>query len=204
MNNNGFLTASNTDKDVIGPSQPDFTLGANTRLKFKNITFSASVDWRKGGNMASNTAYISHFSGNATPTVYNERNPFIYEHTVKVVGGKYVENNIPVTADKINYAVGNYSYNPELRKNFILPRDYFKLREVSLAYELPTSLVKNTPVKKVFVSAVGRNLLLFTPKKNNYVDPESSNLGNDLLSEFGETTGTSSTRSYGVNIKIVF
>ena len=204
VNNNGFLTASNTQKDVIGASQPDFTMGLNSRLKYKNITFSAAVDYRKGGYMVSNTSYISHFSGNATNTVYNDRNSFIFPNTVKVVGGKYVENNIPVPASYMNYALGNYSYNPELRRDFILPKDYFKLREVSISYQLPSNLLKKTPFKSIFVSAVGRNLLLFTPKDNNFVDPEATNLGNDLLSEFGETTGTSSTRNYGVSLKVVF
>lgn len=204
VNNNGYLTASNTQKDVIGASQPDFTMGLNSRLKYKNITFSAAVDYRKGGYMVSNTSYISHFSGNATNTVYNDRNSFIFPNTVKVVGGKYVENNIPVPASYMNRALGNYSYNPELRRDFILPKDYFKLREVSISYQLPSNLLKKTPFKSIFVSAVGRNLLLFTPKDNNFVDPEATNLGNDLLSEFGETTGTSSTRNYGVSLKVVF
>ncbi|WP_419520750.1 hypothetical protein, partial [Alistipes putredinis] len=33
---------------------------------------------------------------------------------------------------------------------------------------------------------VGHNLLLITPKHQNYIDPESSNFGNDISSEFGE------------------
>ena len=109
-----------------------------------------------------------------------------------------------VKANQMNYAVGNYSYNPMIRREFVLPKDYFKLREVSLTYDFPKNLLTKTPFKKVMVSLVGRNLLLFTPKKNNYVDPEATNLGNDLLSEFGESTGTSSTRNFGANIKVVF
>ncbi len=65
-------------------------------------------------------------------------------------------------------------------------------------------MLAKTPFQQVSLALVGRNLLLFTPKENNYVDPEVSNLGNDLLSEFGETTGTSSTRNIGVNVKVVF
>ena len=86
----------------------------------------------------------------------------------------------------------------------IIPKDYFRLREVSLSYSFPKSMLAKTPFQQVSLALVGRNLLLFTPKENNYVDPEVSNLGNDLLSEFGETTGTSSTRNIGVNVKVVF
>lgn len=204
VNNNGFPNQSSTEKELVGKAEPDFTMGFTTNLKWKNFSFSATADWRKGGHMYSNTSYISHFNGNSTETVYNERNSFIYPNSVKVVNGEYVENNIMVKANQMNYAVGNYSYNPMLRREFVLPKDYFKLREVSLTYDFPKNWLTKTPFKKVLVSLVGRNLLLFTPKTNNYIDPESTNLGNDLRSEFGETTGSSSTRNFGANIKVVF
>jgi len=204
VNNNGFLSDSSTEYDYLGSSEADFTMGFNTTLKWKNLTLNATADWRKGGYFLSNTSYISHFNGNSTQTVYNERNSFIYPHSVRIVGGQYVENNIPVRVDQMNYALGNYSYSPLVRNEFILPKDYFRLREVSLNYDFPKSWLEKTPFQQVSLALVGRNLLLFTPKKNNYVDPEVSNLGNDLLSEFGETTGTSSTRNLGVNVKVVF
>ena len=204
VNNNGFPNQSSTEKEIVGKAEADFTMGFNTYLKWKNFSFSATADWRKGGYLYSNTSYISHFNGNSTETVYNERNSFIYPNSVKVVNGEYVENNIMVKANQMNYAVGNYAYNPMLRREFVLPRDYFKLREVSLTYDFPKNWLTKTPFKKVMVSVVGRNLLLFTPKRNNYIDPEATNLGNDLTSEFGETTGTSSTRNFGANIKVVF
>jgi hypothetical protein len=203
VNNNGRPNTSATDYEYLGKAEADFTMGFTTNLRWKNFSFSATADWRKGGLMYSNTAYITHFNGNSTQTVYNERNAFIYPNTAKIVNGEYVENNIMVKSNEMhsNY---NYSNNPYVRRNIVLPKDYFKLREVSLTYDFPKNLLTKTPFKKVMVSLVGRNLLLFTPKKNNYIDPESTNLGNDLTSEFGETTGTSSTRNFGANIKVVF
>jgi hypothetical protein len=109
-----------------------------------------------------------------------------------------------VPSDKMYYTQGNYSYNTLLLRNFVIPRDYFKIREITLSYDLPKKLLAKTPLNKVTVSLIGRNLFLFTPAKNNYVDPEASNLGNDLLSEFGESTGVSSTRNIGGSIKIEF
>lgn len=204
VNNNGWLNSSTTEKDYVGSSQPDFTMGFNTLLKYKNFTFTAVADWRKGGYMVSNTSYISHFNGNSTQTVYNERNSYIVPHSVKIVNNQYVENNIPIYADYMSYALGNYSYGAQILREFVIPKDYFKLREVTISYDVPASMLKKTPVSKVKLSFIGRNLLLFTPKANNYVDPEVSNLGNDLTSEFGETTGTSSTRNLGFGINVVF
>ena len=102
-------------------------------------------------------------------------------------------------------AQGNYSYNPDVRRQFIVSRSYFKLRELALTYNFPKSITSKLYMQHLSLSLVGHNLFLITPKGQNYVDPETSNLGNDIDSEFGEMNyGTISTRSYGVNLKVVF
>jgi hypothetical protein len=204
VNNNGFPNTSATKKKVIGSSQPDFILGLNTSLKFKDFKLSIVADWHKGGWMASNTSYISHFNGNSTQTLYNERNSFVYPHSVKIVNGQYVENNIPTMSNQVNYSLGNYSYSPFVRDEFVIPKDFFKIREVALSYDVPRKVLATTPFSKLTVSLIGRNLFLFTPKKNNYVDPEVANLGNDIRSEFGEITSATSYRNLGGSIKLEF
>lgn len=204
VDNNGFLKSSSTEYDYLGSSQPDFVMGFTTHLKWKNLTLAATGDWHKGGLMYSETSYITHFNGNSTETVFNERDAFIYPHSVKVVGGQYVENNIPVSSEKMNYAQGNYSYNPEVRRDFVVSRSYFKLRELALTYDFPKTITSALKMQKLSLSLVGHNLLLITPKHQNYIDPESSNFGNDISSEFGETMGSVSTRNYGINLKVVF
>ena len=155
--------------------------------------------------MYSETSYITHFNGNSTETVFNERDAFVYPHSVKIVGGEYVENNIPVYSDYMCYAQGNYSYNPQARRQFGVSRSYFKLRELALTYNFPKNICNKLYMQNLSLSLVGHNLFLITPKKQNYVDPEASNLGNDIDSEFGETNyGTVSTRTYGFNVKVVF
>ena len=70
---------------------------------------------------------------------------------------------------------------------------------------VPKSLVAKTKcLTGATIGVVAHNPFLFTPKNQTYVDPESSNLGNDLSSELGETTGTISTRSWGINLKLHF
>lgn len=102
VNGNGFLQSSTTDYDYLGSSQPDFVMGFTTHLKWKNLSLAATGDWHKGGLMYSETSYITHFNGNSTETVFNERDAFVYPHSVKIVGGEYVENNIPVTSNYMN------------------------------------------------------------------------------------------------------
>ena len=203
VNSNGVQQVDSQKYDYLGCSQADFTMGFNTTLRWKNLTFTAVGDWRHGGLMFSRTANITGFNGNATFTVYNERDAFVLPNTVKVVNGQYVENNIPIMASYWPTAFGSQS-QARNRINWVLPRDYFKLREVTLSYSLPSKLIKKSFLKQVSLSAIGRNLFLGTPEKNNLIDPESTNLGNDITSEFGETGGTISTRNFGFGVKVVF
>ena len=204
VNNNGYITSSNTEKKVLGSYEPDFMMGFNTTVKYKDFALRIVGDWRKGGYMYSSTSYISHFNGNSTQTLFNERNPYIIPHSVKIVNGQYVENNIPVVVQNMPYAQGNYSYNPEVREHMVIPRDFFKIREIVLTYNVPSAFLSNIPVSAASISFIGRNLFLFTPKANNYIDPEATNLGNDVASLLGETTGTTSNRNIGVGLKVTF
>ena len=100
-------------------------------------------------------------------------------NSVKVVNGQYVENDIPIVhwggaSSAVNTYYNNASNYAQYR-NWILPKDYLKLREITLSYSLPKAWLKQTPFSMVQVSLIGRNLFMWTPKKNNYVDPEGTN-----------------------------
>ncbi len=200
----GLPQIDNSKKETIGTSNPKFQVGFTTKISWKDLSLSAVVDWRNGGYFYCYTAQLYSFSGNATPTVYNDRQPFIVPNSVKVVNGQYVENDIPVRrANTYQYYnnASNYSYY----KNWILKKDYVKLRELVLSYNLPKSLcAKIGFIKGITVSAIGRNLFMWTPEENNYVDPEASNYGNDLTSEFGEFASAPTTRTFGGSLKITF
>lgn len=203
VNSNGFLTTDANDKTTVGSSAPDFIMGFNTRLKYKGFTLSATADWHKGGHMYSYTAQLMYFVGNATNTVFNDRQPFVVPNSVKIVNGTYVENNNPVRSDQMSYFYSD-SYTKGQFANFIIPKDYLKLREIVLSYTLPKTFISKLGLAQVDLSLIGRNLFMWTPKGNNYVDPETTNYGNDITSEFGEFAALPSTRSLGGGIKIVF
>jgi hypothetical protein len=85
-----------------------------------------------------------------------------------------------------------------------LSRTYLKLREVSLRYDLPKKLLAHTPLSDAQISIIGRNLLMWTAKQNNFVDPDQTNYGNDLTSNFGEFSSAPSVRNIGASLKLNF
>ena len=58
-------------------------------------------------------------------------------------------------------------------------------------------------IKKV-ADGYGRNFLLWTPRANIYVDPESTNYGNDLTGLLGEFGTAPLSKSYGFVLKLAF
>ena len=50
----------------------------------------------------------------------------------------------------------------------------------------------------------GNNLMLWTPKSNTFIDPETSTFGNDLEGNYGEFSANPSSRKFGFNVQVKF
>ncbi len=193
-------------KDIIGTSQNKFRIGGGTSLTYKGLKLHASFDYREGGQMYSRTAEILYFTGNAQQTTYNDRQPFIIPNSVQLVNGNYVENTVAVAgfSNTMNLYY-NQSYNAGKGGAYALvDKTYFKLRELSISYSLPKSLLANTFISTVDVALVGNNLFLWTPNSNLLIDPEMTTFGTDMAADFGDYGATPSTRSLGFNVKLGF
>lgn len=87
----------------------------------------------------------------------------------------------------------------------MVSKTYAKLREVVITYNLPYKLIEKTPITNVNISLVGRNLLYFFPKAFHDIDVDQypgRTQFNGISREYNLQTPT--TRSYGVNVNIVF
>jgi TonB-linked SusC/RagA family outer membrane protein len=197
------------DEQKIGDSQRDFVMGLKNRFSYKNFTLSVGLDWKQGGEMYSFTKRLSHFSGNGIETVYNDRNPFIIPNSVvevldangNVTG--YKENTTFITFENITdyWNAGN---NPGIEKGHIIDKTFVRVRDLSLTINAPSEMVKRLRLVNASFSLYGKNIALWTPNENSYIDPELSTFGDGLLSEQGELGGNPSQRSYGASIKLTF
>ncbi|MDH5399987.1 MAG: SusC/RagA family TonB-linked outer membrane protein, partial [Cyclobacteriaceae bacterium] len=202
--NNAGLPQVATDKVEYGNINADFTMGLSTTVRYKDFSLSANMDYRKGGLMYAYTQRLTQFVGNSTNSLYNDRKPWVVPNSVVQVGtDEYVENTIPIDYANV-YAYWNQTSNNSRSKDHVIDRSFMKLREVTLGYRVPESILSKTPISSLYVNLVGRNLLLFTPLENNIIDPETTTFGNDLLSEFGEFGVGPTLRSYGLSLKATF
>ncbi|WP_333878216.1 SusC/RagA family TonB-linked outer membrane protein [Flavobacterium sp.] len=200
----GYYVVSE-DPQYLGNSQRDFVMGLQNSIKYKNVTLNFAFDWKQGGKMYSYTKRLSGFVGNGIETTYNDRNPFIIPNSVIDNGdGTYSENTTPISFENITNFWGNTTNNPGIERDHLIDKTFIRLRDVSLYYNLKDSFVKKLGLTKFSLGVYGRNLFMWTPADNPYVDPEVSTYGNDLLSEFGEFGANPSQRSYGGIVKLSF
>ena len=202
--NTGYPTYDTSETEVLGKADYDFSMGLTNTIRWKDLTLGFSFDWRKGGLMYSATKGIVMFNGNAEETMYNMRDPFVWPNAVYKDADGYHENNVPVDQYYTMNGVWYSNYNYVRYRDDLIDKSYVKLRDVSLTYDLPKSLLGNVKwIQSAQLSIAGRNLLMWTPKQG-IVDPDMTNYGNDLESQYGEYYSSPSTRSIGGGIKIVF
>ena len=206
----GLPTYDNTQYETLGKADADFTMGLNTNFRYKDFSFGASFDYRKGGLMYSATKGIVLFDGNAEETMYNYRDPWVHQHAVyqsgKDAAGKpiYVENDLPVNSFYNINGEWYSNYNYTRYRDNLLDKTYLKLREITASYRLPAKWFNSVNwLSTIEFGVFGRNLLMWTPKQG-LIDPDMTNYGNDLTSLYGEYYSAPSTRNIGCNIKIVF
>ena len=157
--------------------------------------------------MYSNTANSCFWSGNSEQSLTNDRRPWVIPNSVQEITDEegnvsYVENSTPILGNWHEYY--NSNTNKPIERNRIIEKTYVKLREVSLNYTLPTSLVEKIRLSVVNVGVYGTNLFLWTPGLNSFIDPEMSTFGNGIEGLFGEFDGLPQTRTYGVKLNVAF
>ncbi|MBB6499636.1 SusC/RagA family TonB-linked outer membrane protein [Pedobacter cryoconitis] len=208
VDGNGFPVQSATN-GTYGNMQRDFSMGLSNTFTYKNWTLGFTLDWQKGGVFYSGTADDLLFVGSDPKTLYNDRRPFVVPNSVQQVTGAngavtYVENSTQIPEAKIQ----DYYYPTTNRalayQDRILSKSFLKLREATLSYSLPKSVANKILAQHVTVSVFGRNLITWLPASNKTIDPEVSNFGTDLASEFGEFRTAPPVRFFGATLKVTF
>ena len=193
-------------KDTGKNVNPDWTGGINTSISAYGFTLSAALDIRKGGYMFSRTKNLMQFTGNGEITTYNSRNPFVIPNSVVSDGnGGYIANTTPIYITDGSYQDYFNDYGAcQGGEFYLVDRSYVKLRNVTLAYTLPKSLVSKLYLSDVTLSVFANNLFTWTHKSNRYIDPDTSSYGNDLEGLFGELYSNPACRNFGFNVGIKF
>ena len=176
-------------------------------LRYKNFTLSSVFEYRGGYYYAFTSGSTLDFVGSSARSAYYNRERFVFPNSsyLDPATNQYVENtNITISDGGAGFWT-NSTYNRGTTSNYVYSGDYWKWREVSLSYSIPRRFIYNLTdaVQEVTISFQGRNLFLWTPKSNEYTDPDLSANDNNAI---GVSTLTTSppTRYLGGSISLTF
>jgi len=197
---------------IIGNPNPDFNLGWTNTLTYKGITLSALIDWKQGGDFYSFTGASLVLRGQlafqaerealrVVPGVYGD--PGTYEALLDDQGNKIV-NTTPVTAFDSHFSNGWGAYGADIVN--VYDGTVIRLREVSLGYTIPKSLLAKTPFGSARISMSGRNLWWKAPNvmQDLNLDPEFLSEASDSNIQGFEYGATPTTKRYGFNLSLTF
>jgi len=183
---------------AVGNIAPDWTGGASFSFRYKNFDFSTLIDAKIGGDVHSMTYAWGRYAGTLSETMEGRETGLVGVGVMSDGNGGYVPNDVLVTAKAYNQR----SFSNGVESSSVFDASYVKLRQISIGYSLPKEFIKNSVVKSLKISVVGRNLAILY-KRAPHIDPEtgfSASNGNQGQ-EFGQYP---SARNIGFNINMKF
>jgi len=203
IDESGFPTVNTTEYVKVGNALPDFTSGLTNTITYKGLSLSFLLEWRQGGDVfdvglrnSIRNGVLEETSLRYEQVMFNGvRNEGTAENP------QYVENDIPVeiNGESLYRSFGRYNSAAEV---VLQDASWFRLRNASLSYALPTALLENSPFNKVNFTLTGNNLLLSTPFRG--YDPEGSQFGSGSNSYGFTGLGVPQTRSYTFTVNLNF
>lgn len=177
----------------MGSVLPKSYGGINNEFRYKSLNLSFLIDGKFGNKVLSATSYYSMLNGLNKSTLEGREGSIV----VDGVNEEGSANTEPVEAQV---------YHQSLARNIsalhVLDGSFIKLRQVTLGYTIPKSVLGNFPMESLTVSFIARNLLVLMKKTDN-IDPEA---GFSPLVRYAGIEGNSlpSTRTYGFNVNFKF
>ncbi|WP_370089833.1 SusC/RagA family TonB-linked outer membrane protein [Ekhidna sp.] len=183
------------DEGILGDPNPDWMAGLNSTVSYKGFSLFVLVETKQGGDMWDGTDGALHTFGRALQTAN--------ETTVSAADAATITNYAgnPITAFGTDNGDGTYTFRGNLEdfgfgtvaldeawysslgggfgpvgEQFVKDGSWTRLREVTLAYNFPSSIASKLKMNNLRVAATGRNLKIWS-KEYFGVDPESNLTG---------------------------
>ncbi len=202
INPSNGLPLTEATLQSLGKTTPDYILGVNSTLNYKGISMSITLDYRTGHVYYEQGSDAMEFTGRSQASVSANRQDFVIPNSVvETSPGVYVENtNIQVAGGRQNYWTDVYN---DVKSNYVKDASAFKIRELALSYELPSKFLKKTPLSKITLGLIARNIFTSLPEDNRFSDPEFNNTNNNAIG-VGGYFQSPPTKSYGFSLNVEF
>ncbi len=186
-----------SEREKFGNYQPDYTGGITNTFTYKDFSLNFLVDFRIGGDVFSFTDSALDASGVSKRSLQ-------YRETGVIVDGVYDEGTTNPGAANTTSITGQEYWGAasNIGSEYVFDQTNARLRELSLTYRFPRSLLDKTFIERASLSLTGRNLFFLWKKTDNF-DPESSYSTNNF-SQGVLFYALPTTKSFGLSLNVNF
>ncbi|MDP9176481.1 MAG: SusC/RagA family TonB-linked outer membrane protein [Gemmatimonadota bacterium] len=180
---NDSLPDGSTVVRKIGDANPDFKMSFLNNIRYRAFRLYGLLDWQKGGDVINLTK-------------------FLYD-----LGSNTADFADPITVGGLETTVGRNRLRlfPKQTRVYVEDASFVKLREVTLAFDVPRSFVERFAggrLRAMQLSLSGRNLATWTDYTG--LDPEVSNFGNQPIARNIDVAPFPPSRSYWFSATLGF
>ncbi len=183
-----------TPNSVISNPNAKWISGLTNTFSYKRISLSALVDVKYGAQLYSFGWVDLRSNGSLEITGKDRELPRVLPGVIDNGDGTFSPNNIQIPAQTYWAALGGLA-----SKAAVFDATAYRLREVSLTYQLPASVLSRTPFGSASIGVSGRNLWFYAPHAPG--DPELNTQGAGNIQGL-DLNGAPNTRNYGFNLRI--
>jgi len=182
---------------VIGNPNPDWELSLSNTFRYKGASLSFQFDYQQGGDMFSTWISTLMARGLTTDTDKVDRNNTFILPGVNEAGEP---NTVQISPSGVFFDNFGFGFD-ELR---VYDMTHVRLANVALSYDLPPTVLGNTPFSQVTVSLTGDNLWMyaFNVPEGSGFDPNVNSIGGNSRG-FEYLTGPAARR-FGGSVRIRF
>lgn len=204
IGSNGFPVRASGSK-ILGNSMPDWIGSISNTLRYKNVVLSFMFDTQQG---LEKWNQLDNFMSAFGIAKYTENRDQLVVFPGVLADGtpntKQVYYGQGKGPDGNDYGNGYYrNIYRGVSENFVQDASWVRLRTISLSYNLPGSILKNTFISNASISFTGNNLWLST--KYNGFDPEASDaITGDLASSSQAGFTYPPLKNYLFSINVTF
>ena len=204
-----YAPLKSTDNKIFGNTQPKYRYGFNSSISFKGLTLTGQGEVRTGYVVYNSIGEDLDFTGGGQRSVMYGRKDFVYPNSALPQTDAngvttYVPNTSSLTPGGSEFWANTTAWNRSVAENYVTSGKFFKIRELSLSYALPTDVVsKFGLIKGASLNIFGRNLYTWVPKENIYTDPEFSGTaaGSNAVG-INSFLQTPPTKFYGASLNV--
>ncbi|MBX7126457.1 MAG: SusC/RagA family TonB-linked outer membrane protein [Cyclobacteriaceae bacterium] len=223
----GMALRDNRKAQLLGHTNPDYVWSLINTFTYKNFSFNFQFDGRVGGvgvdyiykkllqggrEMETvqgeyGKARLAEFNANPnndptliTPT-YTGNGVVVASGTPIVDAQGHITNYNELTFAPNTTAQSLQDYvnrETSFDERVLISKSFAKLRQVTLTYNVPSSVLQRTFIRQASISLVGRNLLYFAKRTDIDLDQFiGTNTGSQILQ-------SPTLRRFGVNLNLTF